>query len=318
MSSDGQGNRTFNIPVRSSALPSLSYQFPGGAVIRQTEDSHGMSQRSEPAGLPSSAGLDLANVIAVNDLGFTFAASNQPPTPMFDPAHEPFMTAAQICNKFKWKATPKPTIRETIDDQIHHCLDGRSKNNQQFLPIEEFESIFNHEIIWSVLADELPGSSRAELGKLFADIVGDKNTPSRRRILAILICMDKSERIRQCIKENIYDIDFPLTRSSEANAPLCFTRTSPDKVNNTLLEGWARSEIMLLYDFQKYFFVPFFQFEQGRVFFYELSDTTTLLPWHDLGPRKKSGRSSVRRVEINSSHHNFKPTQPTQVRYKNT
>ncbi|KAH6890670.1 hypothetical protein B0T10DRAFT_596840 [Thelonectria olida] len=297
-----------DIPLSPRTLPSLSYQFRGGPDIRVSDHDEKKSRRVSdsdyrPRRLSHSDTGE--SVTSVDDLGLS-AVSTPAPQPPIKPGK--VMNSDEIRTYFDLKSrseNSEATVEGAICDAIEARLEVSKMGDEDYLPINAFEGIFKIDVITSLLHEKSSNSRDNASIPCLEDIFGKDEKGGRRRILAILVCMKQFNFIHEFIKAGIYDHDFPLTQTERKAFK---THTKPESINKTLLASWSRNDIMLLYQFQKQIFVPFFNIKEGTICSYFLTHNT-VLPWRARQYKTSGGNAMVHQVQIHPSHHNFLQSQ---------
>ncbi|CAN9323360.1 unnamed protein product [Alternaria alternata] len=192
-------------------------------------------------------------------------------------------------------------VQSSLLEKVGKALDWSQLDAKEYLPLDSFESIFDPKTI-ALLLDELYNfGTDEELEDKFASIMDRRSGRDRRRILGVLVFMEKVEYIEDFIQEDIWDDQLPLERSAGDSMGYVVTRNS-GKYN--LMERWGRSDIELFCSYQKMFFVPFFDIHENRLCFYEL-ESNIRLPWKTFEYKTNGGSGIIHKVEIHPSHHNF-------------
>lgn len=192
-------------------------------------------------------------------------------------------------------------VQASLQEQVGKALTYSHFDDEQYLPLDSFEKIFNIESIAALLDEAYHLPTDRELQNKLASIVDRKSGRSRRRILGVLIFMSGVAHIDSFIREGIWDDQLPLERLPRRNTSCVRTRNSE---NCNLMKDWSRPDVDLFYLYQKMFFVPFFDIKENRLCSYELHSDIRL-PWEVYEHKTSGGFGVVHKVEIHPSHHNF-------------
>ncbi|KAI1451720.1 kinase-like domain-containing protein [Annulohypoxylon moriforme] len=255
-----------------------------------------------------------SSVISVDDLGFSDAPTESLPQFRDFCNHleknqacsktEPFMSVEELRLHLGCSEGPANTIEELIGNKMEESFEKSKQDNEDYLPLDAFEAIFDIEAIKSLVKETYSKDTEPNLKEMIAHIIGNEPNQGYRRILGALVLMNQVIRIQDFIKEGIRDYDLPIKRSPQDNKGFD-TRTGI--YNDTLFQGWSRNDIELFYVYQKKLFVPFFNIQEDKLCSY-VFDSNVRLPWKDFEQKTSGGNGLVHRVEIHSKHHNFRPS----------
>lgn len=152
-----------------------------------------------------------------------------------------------------------------------------------------------------------------------ADIICKK--PSRRKIFAVLCCMNKAHAILSFIEENVSDRDLPLEFDDELSGLVLRKKTDSkahDMVNDKIAffrdANWSPRNLESFKDLQWRFLVPNFILSyEGQSSKHLNFKPSHILPFIEDSPEAASlsksvalegGFSFVRKVRIHKAHHN--------------
>lgn len=169
--------------------------------------------------------------------------------------------------------------------RLEESIVAGQPGHTEFIPIDVFEDVLCLDSI-TKLQNDCPGNWKV------AQIYRSPER-SRKRLLGILILMKRIHHIVQFVQKDIWDHDLA-------------SGLEPSSCIAPILEKWNRNDVTLFRANWKSFFVPFFDFQHRRTPSYVLHDTIAL-PWIEYGEGTLGGFSTVRRVRIHRSHHNFNP-----------
>ncbi|KAF2107049.1 kinase-like domain-containing protein [Lophiotrema nucula] len=202
------------------------------------------------------------------------------------------------------------SIEASLGNRMAQSLNWSKLDNEQYLPLDAFESILNVESIVLLLKEKYRQATDEELLVKLRQIIHPESKKSRRRIIGILVLSRQDVAlIDDFIRHDIWDEDLPLKRvSSETGYCISTRKSSSNRENITLLKNWGRIEIELFFIYQRMLFVPFFDIQEDRLCSYEF-DGETRLPWRVFENPTSGGFGLVHKLEIHASHHNFKRTE---------
>ncbi|KAF2728104.1 kinase-like protein, partial [Polyplosphaeria fusca] len=166
-------------------------------------------------------------------------------------------------------------VRSRLEKEVEKALVWSQFDNEEYLPLDSFESIFNIKSIALLLDETYDLATDEELQEKFASIVDRKSGRSRRRILGVLVLMSRVAHIEYFFRKDIWDDQLPLERLPGSSMGCVRTRSSE---NYNLMKDWSRNDSTLFYSFQKIFFIPFFDIQENRLCSYEL-ESNIRLPW---------------------------------------
>ncbi|RDW58911.1 hypothetical protein BP6252_13387 [Coleophoma cylindrospora] len=257
---------------------------------------------------------DASSVIFVHDLGFSAA-----PTQYLD-QFQNFTVCGRgdvdLANKIPGvdnlrahlQLDPKSgvTVEKSIRWKIEDSLAWSRFDELEYLPLSAFQSIFDIKTITALVKEKLPDASCVQLYDKMMQIIGNGASNIRLRILGILLFMKCFDYIDLFVRDEIYDDDLPL-KHTPSRMDEFFTRRS-SSANKTLFKGWDRGEIEHFYLYQKWFCVPFFDFQEHKLHSYVLDDQVRL-PWQLYAHKTSGGNGIIHRLQIHPSHHNYQGSQ---------
>ncbi|KAI1443230.1 kinase-like domain-containing protein [Annulohypoxylon stygium] len=252
-----------------------------------------------------------SSVVSVDDLGFSAAPAES--LPQFRDFYtrweknqggskvELFMDVDEIRAHLGDSESSEATVEQLVGVKMEKSFERSKQDSEDYLPRDAFEAIFDIETIKSLIREAYAEGTKQKWEEIVAQII--RNSPSQgyRRILGVLVLMNRVSRIYEFIDERITDYEFPIRRNSSDNKAF-ETRTGLH--NAKLFQNWMRNDIELFYVYQKKLFVPFFDIQEGQLCSYVL-DSSVRLPWKDFEQKTSGGNGLVHRVEIHSQHHNF-------------
>ncbi|EMD95321.1 hypothetical protein COCC4DRAFT_205849 [Bipolaris maydis ATCC 48331] len=269
--------------------------FLGGPNITVKED-NGYLRPINENDFRRSPSSDASTVHKVEDLGFSAAAA----TFDFESIKKDGLCALQRLREereahFNTSNSPKTArFESTLRKRFEESLEVSKPAAGEYLPLDMFRNIFNPASIMLLLDERFPSPSKHELMKRFQNIISQDAKKTRTRILGVLVAMEGLDHLEEFVTEDIWDKDLPFKQSRE----------STPNSKSSILDGWNRNDRVLFYEYQRVFFVPFFDIHEKGLCSYEL-DRETRLPWVSIEPKSTGGTGLVYQVEIHPSHHNF-------------
>ncbi|KXH63942.1 protein kinase domain-containing protein [Colletotrichum salicis] len=193
-------------------------------------------------------------------------------------------------------------IEAEIRHQMESNLSWSEMDQEEFLPVDSFEKIFNIETVISLIRNLYQDATHEELILRAGQIWGD-DTGSRRRIVATLVFMKQTSRIEDFIQEDIFDHHLPLRHKIKSKKE--FRTLVDERDNTTLFQNWERVNIDLFYVYQRMIFVPFLSMGDGTLRSY-VFDRNVRLPWDEFEHEATGGHGTVHRMVIHPSHHDYR------------
>lgn len=264
---------------------------------------------------------DTSSIFLVDDYGFAAASESSQVVSEGREVPEDIMDVRELQSHLGLEYVDKWSIAKSLAEKLQQSLDpcvtDGHPSRKEYLPMDRLYNILSVESISALMNELHHGATRQELCTKVADIIGDE-TKCRRRILAILLCMDSEllNKLDVFIRGEIWDKSLPLKpetpESNLTSSTDLIVRATPAHVDTTtLFKGWTRNDLHLFNIYQEQFQVPFFDLRENRLCFYKLPPNM-ILPWVSIEHIAVGGSGAVYRVEIHSSHHNYKGH--TQVR----
>ncbi|KAI3336957.1 kinase-like domain-containing protein [Xylariaceae sp. AK1471] len=182
--------------------------------------------------------------------------------------------------------------------------------SSEFLPLDKLEQILSYAKVLQELESSFPGASTYVLQQTAGSICNAKGHSSRR-IFAVLLLVERTDKIIDFVNEGVYDSDLPLLLRRTEIKPFrlsIFTLANSTKPLNCL-KGCSPFILESFERYQWYLLAPFFSGGRNsdeKVLFYSLQDKT-ILPFVDDGTSSSydGGYSQVSRVKIHPAHHDF-------------
>ncbi|KAI1778970.1 kinase-like domain-containing protein [Hypoxylon cercidicola] len=289
--------------------PDIYVEEPGGKKKLAGE---GDSKEKAFTASDTGESEQASSVILVNDLGFEAApavslhqfrsfyscwAKNQS-----NSETEHFMAVDELRGYLGYNGAEAYTIEQLIGKEMEISFEKSKKDNKDYLTIDAFEAIFNIETIKSLVKETHPKNTKSMWQKMVAQIVGIRPNEGYRRILGVLVLMDRASYIDGFIREGITDSDLPIRRGSHNDKEFV-----THKGAHTLFKSWHRNDIELFYVYQGKVFIPFFDIQEDKLCSYQFSDDIRL-PWKEYTEKRSGGNGLVHQVQIHPKHHNFKKT----------
>ncbi|KAL0935741.1 protein kinase domain-containing protein, partial [Colletotrichum truncatum] len=307
-----------NLPVSSKALGASYYGTPGimtdapvawqggfsgGSVIGSHEYDRNKASGQNEKGLLYSESGETDVVVSVRDLGFSAVPWST------HPSCSPRPNQSDVSNHMPCKEHLVKHIQSSaqIEDEIRHKIESSlswsQMDQEEYLPVDSFEKIFNIETMISLIQTIYQDATDDELTHKAGQIWGG-DTGSRRRIIATLVFMKQTSRIEEFIQENIFDHHLPLRHEGKRKKEFR-TLVGDDRVNTTLFQNWERVHVDMFYMYQKMIFVPFLSIGNGTLCSY-VFDRGVRLPWNKFEQKRTGGHGTIHRLEIHQSHHDYK------------
>jgi hypothetical protein len=288
--------------------PEILVHEPGGSK-RPPND--GDFQKRPITGSDTGDSEGASSVYSVHDLGFGAAPAKV--HPQFEDnipnlkqkgslEIESCFSLHQLCQHLHWSGDSPSTVEALIRNKIEESLERSQPGNQEYLPIDAFEDIFDIEAIKSLIKETYPEKASSKWSEIVAHIVGSETIPSYRRILGTLVLMKRVDYISAFINKDIGDPELPFKRSHNGIRNII---TRSRGINQTLFADWDRNDIELFYVYQKILFIPYFDIREGKLSSYVL-DFDIRLPWRSYQTKTRGGNGLVHQIQIHPSHHNFK------------
>ncbi|KAK5661413.1 hypothetical protein OQA88_11313 [Cercophora sp. LCS_1] len=183
-------------------------------------------------------------------------------------------------------------------------VDFPGKEGRKFLPIKKLEEIVTRETTKREL--QSTGVPNGRINAILDDIFAP---PTRRKIFAIIVLIERASDIQEFIRSGLDDSNLP------------FSKTSFDSQHASQLQffrAWKYVETEFFYEHQWVLLAPFFVFPTATIHaapHYEFQDRV-ILPYiqsDETNPatRVEGGFSDVWKVKIHTAHHNL-PSNPGQ------
>lgn len=298
------GSPTSTEPAETASGPHLDAirggETPGVPSVT-VQDGDGPSRLLRHA---SDAGTERAERLTISDRGDSLyeeasrQGSTRPPPGVFPPVVHEGQSLMERLMVLRCRSSPP--------------------EGHLFFPRGLVEGLITTEVVVEALKDrkgELEFMrpepiSDAEIEKIAEDVCSSSR--SYRKMFAILILLEREWEIVSFIKDDLCDSDLPLSavpvggqgllvklrRKSDLTTDLsCLRRWGPKVHENFDKEQWAMV-------------APFFaRAKSNRAGFYELS-SKDILPWVEVNSSlHQGGYSSISRVIIHPSHHNFEKSE---------
>ncbi|KAI1761143.1 kinase-like domain-containing protein [Hypoxylon sp. FL1150] len=284
---------------------------PGGTKKLADESNF----REYPRAVSETGESDTSSVIPVDDLGLGAAPAKSLDTfrefyycwekNISAPRIEHVMFLGELRRHLGSTGREPDTIEKLISDKMQTSFERSKRDNQLYLPLDAFETIFDIETIKSLIKEAYPTWKESKWREMVARIVGTKPNEGYRRILGVLVLMGRVSSISEFIEEVIPDSDLPIRRSQSDDQEF-----ETRKGVYTLFRSWHMNFIELFYVYQKRLFIPFFDIQENQLCSYEFN-ADIILPWKHYTRKTNGGNGLVHKVQIHPDHHNFKtPSDP--------
>lgn len=208
----------------------------------------------------------------------------------------------------------------SLKDRLNGAL-VRGDGGRLFVPDDALSSILSHQAVLAELRNQFAGMAPQELQRLAAriaarDLRGGVPAAGLLRTFAVLVLLDKSDKIVDFWQEGLSDLFLPLTKvgvakgsAGEATFELR-SKGSPD-VQLRCLRSWSEGDLEALERLQWRVLIPTFSdmAKEQDVDLLNLEDQT-VLPYVESWENKKhdhykGGNSEVWKVKIHDAHHHF-------------
>jgi hypothetical protein len=185
--------------------------------------------------------------------------------------------AEAIRQKLNLGLDQKATVKQSIQEKIISSIENPNPD-RPFMPLDIFNNIINVSTVTALLFEEItihhssnidPKEAKAELLQRVRDAT------KRRRILGILLYMDRLNYLQDFLIANVSDDAFPISRDRKYHRGF-IARAGNPKPSTEILANWRRTDIDLLHLYQHIFFVPVFNAEEHQIKSYELGSRTHL------------------------------------------
>ncbi|KAI1087187.1 kinase-like domain-containing protein [Rostrohypoxylon terebratum] len=252
-----------------------------------------------------------SSVISVDDLGFSAAPAESLPRfrdfytrwekSQGNSTWEPFMGIDEMRGHLGDPNSLENTVEQLVGVKMEKSFVRSKQDNEDYLPRDAFEAIFDIETIKSLVREAYAECAGQKWEGIVAQIIHNSPSQGYRRVLGVLVLMNRVSRIHDFIQERMTDYEFPIKRSSNNNKAF---ETRMGIHNTKLFQNWKRNDIELFYVYQKKLFVPFFDVREGQLCSYVFGSSIRL-PWKHYEQKTSGGNGLVHKVEIHSQHHNF-------------
>lgn len=219
---------------------------------------------------------------------------------------------------------PLPTVvsdsTSSLKDRLNSAL-VRGDGGRLFVPDDALSSILAPHSVLAELCNQYPAMTAQELQQLAAritanDFQGGILTTDLLRTFAVLLLLEKSDKIVAFSQEGLSDSSLPLTkvavakRSAGEAAFELRGKDAPD-VQLHCIKSWSEADLEALERLQWRVVIPKFSdiAKEQDVDFLDLEDQT-VLPYVESWENKKNdhykgGNSEVWKVKIHDAHHKF-------------
>ena len=201
---------------------------------------------------------------------------------------------------------------KSISDKICGSFELSAFDNRKYLPLDRLRQILSRNVVRQLLKQhfEEKEAARLEVEVLGAHCSGSNTTaspPKRRRILAILVVIEKLDKLLEFVKAGIDDTALPLTFDNKSNGgqltKIFFSTRDPQNPLK-LFGSWSHKDAHDFSQNQQIFYAPFFKFPGNEVSFYDLEHESTL-PFCYYETHESGSYGSVRKAGIHHAHHNY-------------
>jgi serine/threonine protein kinase len=197
-----------------------------------------------------------------------------------------------------------------------HLIVSPTERTKYFLPLDVLDTILDRDLVGrlapkgisrEVLCYYVCGPPPEIKPATTTDTISSRRPPrTARKILAILILLQRPNDITKFLDDMVHDGDLPLRRFEQRGAQFRLGRSNGKEVS--CFDEWKTRDIRQFDDFQWYMLSPFFTKSQhGRPLFYRLHDRV-ILPWVDYLLAREGGSATIHKTKIHAAHHNFSLT----------
>ncbi len=203
-------------------------------------------------------------------------------------------------------------LQEFLEEQIRFAFVTSGFDQRGFLPLDELNSIINQETTRKLLKHAYPDWSVTELKGYVNDICGlDRPGTGRRKLLAVLVLMNKAEYIVDFIRYRVQDLHLPLeVKWDRSKHRFQMSKKEDENLPNPFpyCSTWSHKDMQCFSNFQNYMLAPYFRLTEDDVYHYKLS-RTSVLPFTIYGHRMEGLSDKTYQIKIHKAHHDFKACQ---------
>lgn len=176
--------------------------------------------------------------------------------------------------------------------------------NTKYVPFDGLIDVINSTFVRRLLEASPTGSIGLRHKVNLICGIGTNYEPwSMRRIVAILVLIDKHESLVDFFFAQVGDANLPLKiETDQDNAVVTPMNKTLYDLHTTCFSIWPVSDIIQFLKYQQYFLSPFFDFTEGKLRFYKLWDVA-VLPFTEY---EKTPAAWIWRIRIHDAHHNFR------------
>ncbi|KAH8888424.1 kinase-like protein [Thozetella sp. PMI_491] len=198
-------------------------------------------------------------------------------------------------------------LQEILENGLRDACRTSEFSQTEFLPLGELCYILSRAKILGLLAQTFPKWDQKQLEAATDSICGSA-VPStgRRKLLAILVLMDKVDTIDYFIKAEVLDIHLPLDVVSVSRRRWSLCKRGDDTPRGALRSiGWTRLISQTFRMTQALMMVSYFNLPPNEIYYYKLGQEFTL-PFIHYKQAHQGGFGRVWKVRIHRSHHNYR------------
>ncbi|KAJ0168066.1 hypothetical protein CTA2_10431 [Colletotrichum tanaceti] len=209
-----------------------------------------------------------------------------------------------------------PGSRLVLQKHLFNALE-RQSNDKEFLPLQALDDFITESTVRRELGAEFDQLSESELDDCVHYVCSRQkiSNPETRhlkftsgqRIFALLVLIERLDSFLNLMSQGLRDIDLPLKDDCRSSSRR--TKTF------TCFQSWSPFSLRSFDEWQWKLLAPYFSTtkdREERVLFYSLP-APTVMPWlseteprsEDSKPDRFGGYSTVKKVKIHPSHHNF-------------
>ncbi|KAK7449987.1 protein kinase domain-containing protein [Colletotrichum acutatum] len=277
--------------------------FTGGAAIGSFDYDKAQASIPFQSGPGCSEPGETDAVVSVRDLGFSAAPCLTHQSNGHRPSQSDIFKHTVCTGQFLKHGQSAVDIEDEIRYKIENNLRLSEMDQEEYLPVDSFENIFNIETMMCLIK-AIYDTATDECFIQKADQIWGGAAGSRRRIVATLVLMKQTSRVEEFIQEGIFDHHLPLCREIKSRKEFK-TFVGDGRINMTLFENWERVHIDLFYFYQKAIFVPFLSMGSKDICSY-VFNRNIRLPWDKFEQKVSGGNGTIHRLQIHQSHHDYR------------
>ena len=240
-----------------------------------------------------------------------------------------------------------PYDLEAVEDEIRSTLEQSRVGNVHFWPLSQIWRIITPSCVRSLLKSNKTLQGRfqetadkngtsEDLERYVNEICGSGpgfRSTGRRKILAILVLIDKVESIVDFIDAGVHDLDLPLRDSYDSETKTYYLekkvdmktrrqrkrddgqeRESPQNTGlgsasvRVVCQGWSRRDGESFKFNEPRMLAPYLRQSNTKLLFYQIADEA-VLPFLEYTRKSEGGYGTVYQVRIHKDHHELEPAE---------